>query len=119
MSPHPRDPVGDLRRIAFLLERSLASSYKVKAFRGAATAIAVLPEGRDPASVGLEVWLSAGIGNEDDWRREVGFWKTAGVTHAAVHTTFGGYHHKRIAGKSFDDHLKAITRYRAAVADLL
>jgi len=76
-------------------------------------------EGRDPGSVGLEVWLSAGIGNEDDWRREVGFWKKAGVTHAAVHTTFGGYHHKRIAGKTFDDHLKAITRYRAAVADLL
>src|SRR5215469_18311651 len=70
-------------------------------------------EGRDPASVGLEVWLSAGLGNEDDWRREAAFWKKAGVTHAAVHTTFGGYHHKRIAGKTFDDHLKAITRYRA------
>lgn len=42
----PRDPIADLRRIAFLLERSLASSYKVKAFRGASTAIAVLPPGR-------------------------------------------------------------------------
>jgi hypothetical protein len=75
--------------------------------------------GRDPASVGLEVWLSAGLGKEDDWRREVKFWKDAGVSHAAVHTTFGGYHHKRIAGKTYDDHLQAITRYRAAVADLL
>jgi hypothetical protein len=28
-------------------------------------------------------------------------------------------HHKRIAGKSYSDHLTAITRYRAAVADLL
>jgi len=28
-------------------------------------------------------------------------------------------HHKRIAGTSFADHLDAITRYRAAVADLL
>jgi hypothetical protein len=28
-------------------------------------------------------------------------------------------HHKRIAGKSYDDHLSAITRYRKAVADLL
>lgn len=36
---HDRDPVTDLRRIAFLLERSLASSYRVKAFRGAATAL--------------------------------------------------------------------------------
>ena len=31
----------------------------------------------------------------------------------------GDGHHKRIAGKSYDDHLTAITRYRAAVADLL
>jgi putative hydrolase len=34
-----RDPVADLRRIAFLLERSLASSYRVKAFRAAAAAL--------------------------------------------------------------------------------
>ena len=69
--------------------------------------------------MGLEVWLSPGIGKEDDWRREVGFWKRAGVTHACVHTTFGGYHHKRIAGTTYADHLQAITRYRASVADLL
>jgi putative hydrolase len=40
-----RDPVTDLRRIAFLLERSLASSYRVKAFRGAATALLPLKPG--------------------------------------------------------------------------
>jgi putative hydrolase len=34
-----RDPGADLRRIAFLLERSLASTYRVKAFRGAAAAL--------------------------------------------------------------------------------
>src|SRR5690349_4726156 len=38
-------------------------------------------EGRDPASVGLEVWVSPGIGTPDDWRREFTFWKKAGVTH--------------------------------------
>ena len=75
--------------------------------------------GRDPASVGLEVWLSPGIGKEDDWRREIGFWKKAGVTHATVHTTYVSAHHKRIAGKSYAEHLDAITRYRKAVADLL
>ena len=75
--------------------------------------------GRDPASVGLEVWLSPGIGKEDDWRREIGFWKKAGVTHATVHTTYVSGHHKRIAGKSYAEHLDAITRYRAAVADLI
>jgi putative hydrolase len=37
-----RDPGADLRRIAFLLERSLASPYRVKAFRGAAAALLTL-----------------------------------------------------------------------------
>ena len=76
-------------------------------------------EGRDPASVGIEVWVSPGAGDADDWRREIAFWKQGGVTHATAHTTFPGGHHKRIAGNSPADHLTAITRYRAAVADLL
>src|SRR6202049_2589356 len=74
--------------------------------------------GRDPAAMGLEVWVSPGIGTEDDWRREIGFWKKAGVTHVNAHTSYVSAHHKRIAGKSYADHLDAITRYRAAVADL-
>lgn len=76
-------------------------------------------EGRDPAEVGLEVWVSPGVGGEDDWRREMRFWKDAGVTHANVHTTFVSAHHRRIAGRTWSDHLQAITRYRTAVADLL
>lgn len=76
-------------------------------------------EGRDPASVGLEVWVSPGKGTPEDWRKEFTFWKNAGVTHVTCHTTYVSNHHKRIAGKTYAEHLDAITRYRKAVADLL
>jgi len=75
--------------------------------------------GRNPADVGLDVWVSPGKGNEDDWRREIAFWKKAGVTHITAHTSFVSAIHARIAGKTFDEHLKAITRYREAIKDLL
>ncbi len=38
-SEQPRDPVGVLRRIAFLMERRQADSYRIKAYRGAAAAL--------------------------------------------------------------------------------
>jgi len=75
--------------------------------------------GRDPAAMGLEVWVSPGAGTEQDWRREITFWKEAGVTHVTAHTTYVSGHHQRIAGRSVAHHLAAITRYREAVTDLL
>jgi probable F420-dependent oxidoreductase len=75
--------------------------------------------GRDPAAVGIEVWTSCGNTAEADWRKEVSFWKQAGVSHICLTTTFNRRHHHRIAGKTIADHLAAMRRYREAVADLL
>ena len=59
-----RDPVADLRRIAFLLERSLASSYRVKAFRAAAAALLQsTPEEISKLSAAGELRSLKGIGD--------------------------------------------------------
>ena len=76
-------------------------------------------EGRDQASVGLEVWQSLGSDDEQAWHRDFAFWKKAGVTHVCAHTTFAMNHHKRIAGHTAADHLAAITRFKQVVADLI
>jgi hypothetical protein len=36
-----------------------------------------------------------------------------------LNNSYGRYHHKRIAGRSLVEHLDAMGRYRAAVADLV
>ncbi|MBV8703437.1 MAG: LLM class F420-dependent oxidoreductase [Acetobacteraceae bacterium] len=77
-------------------------------------------EGRDPASIGIEIWTStAQNAGEQAWREEFRFWKAAGVTHVTLASTHGRGIHKRIPGRSMADHLDAIRRYRAAVGDLL
>jgi len=76
-------------------------------------------EGRDPSSVGIEVWTSCGMGKEADWRKEAAFWKAAGVSHLCLTTAFHKRHFHRSGGKSLSDHLTAIRRYRDAIADIL
>ena len=39
--------------------------------------------GRDPAAVGIEVWVAMGAGTEADWAEEARFWKRAGASHFA------------------------------------
>lgn len=76
-------------------------------------------EGRDPSTVGIEVWTSRGDGDAAAWRKEVEFWKRAGASHICLTTTFARRHHKRIAGHGVMDHLAATRQYHDAVADLL
>ncbi|HVZ08272.1 LLM class F420-dependent oxidoreductase [Rhodopila sp.] len=75
--------------------------------------------GRDPARIGLEVWLSLGNDDPEAWRKEFTFWKQAGVTHITGHTTYAMAHHKRIAGRTVADHIAAATKFKDAVKDLL
>jgi len=75
--------------------------------------------GRDPHGIGLEVWVSTGAGDPQQWREEFRFWQRAGVTHVTVASTHGRGVHARIAGRTMQDHIAAITQYREAVADLL
>ena len=75
--------------------------------------------GRDPAAVGIEVWVAMGSGSEADWAEEARFWKAAGASHLCLTTTFKRRHHRRISGHTMADHLAALRRYRTAVADRL
>jgi probable F420-dependent oxidoreductase len=75
--------------------------------------------GRDPRNVGIEVWVAMGSGSEADWAKEARFWKQAGASHLCLTTTFNRRHHHRIPGHTLSDHLAALRRYHAAVADAL
>ena len=68
-------------------------------------------QGRD-RGVGLD-----GLGSEADWAKEARFWKQAGVSHLCLTTTFNRRHRHRIPGHTMSDHLAALRRYHAAVAD--
>ena len=74
--------------------------------------------GRDPATIGIDTRVSA-AGEEAQWRADVQFWKSCGVTHLTLANYYQSGHLRRIAGRSLGDHIAAMTRYWNAVADLL
>ncbi len=61
MAEEPRDPLADLKRIAFLLEKAGESTYRVKAFRSAANAIAGRTDLAERAAAGTLAELG-GVG---------------------------------------------------------
>ena len=75
--------------------------------------------GRDPTAVELEIWVSMGSAAEAEWNKEARFWKAAGASHLCLTTTFNRRHHRRIPGHTMTDHLAALRRYHAAIADAL
>jgi probable F420-dependent oxidoreductase len=75
--------------------------------------------GRDPASIGIEIWVTDAAGDEATWREEFKYWKGAGVTDITLNSAYQRNHHQRIASRSLQAHLSALSRYRDAVADLL
>jgi probable F420-dependent oxidoreductase len=75
--------------------------------------------GRDPTTIGIDTRVSAGAGTESEWREQVRFWKSIGVTHLTLANYYQGGHLHRIVGRSMSDHLAAMKRYWNAVADLL
>ena len=91
-------------------DKALAKFEQLRAWTQAA--------GRDPSEVGLEVWMSLGAGTPDDWRRDFAFWKNAGVSHIAGHTTYNAGRHKRIQGRTIADHVAAVRSFIEAVKDL-
>lgn len=74
--------------------------------------------GRDPAEVGIEVWVSTAEGGPSDWKRAAAAWAESGVTHVTLNTVYARNHHKRIPEKTLDAHLQAMEAYWRAVGDL-
>ncbi len=61
--------------------------------------------GRDPASIGVESWVSIGGASEDEQRRQVETWRGLGATHISVNTMNAGI-------DSVDGHIEAIRRFK-------
>jgi len=111
-----------LKRIASIGDGWIILGYQPN--QEAASQISKLHEftqtaGRKPDDIGIDAWVSMGELTPDDWREEINGWKSLGVSHLTLNTSFDVMHHKPIAGNSLQEHLEAIRSYRDAVSDLL
>ena len=67
--------------------------------------------GRDFAGIGIEGWVSAGIGSVGDWVAEAEAWKALGATHVSLNTMRAGL-------GTPADHIDAIRRFKDAAGGL-
>lgn len=65
-------------------------------------------DGRDPATIGIEGWVSIANRSPGEWVKEVATWKNLGATHISVNTMNAGL-------SSPDDHMDAIRRFKEVV----
>jgi hypothetical protein len=75
--------------------------------------------GRETAEVGIEVGISMGSGTEADWARDPVLERSRLFARDLTTNFNRRHHHRRIPGRTMGDHLTALRRYHAAVADLL
>jgi hypothetical protein len=71
----------------------------------------VRQEGRDPASIGIETWISVPNKQTDQWIQEVDAWEKLGATHISVNTMNAGH-------TTLDGHIDAIRRFKEALAGM-
>ena len=68
-------------------------------------------DGRDPATIGIEGWVSISNRSPDEWVKEVVTWKKLGATHISVNTMNAGL-------SSPVDHMAAIRRFKEVVDEI-
>lgn len=82
---------------------------------------AAIAAGRDPASIGLEAWVSLGDLEPEEWAAEAERWRALGMTHLTVNTEFTCAQcdgHQATTATTVDEHIAFLEQYRDVVGDL-
>ena len=68
-------------------------------------------EGRDPASIGIETWVTARRGPPEEWASSAAAWRDFGASHISFNTMGAGF-------SSTQEHIDAIRRFKEAATAL-
>ncbi len=95
-----------------LVPQGPAEEYRVHVERIQTVARAA---GRDPATVGIEAWVSLGARTEGKWVADAEGWRALGATYLTVNTEFSVGMHLPSGATTVDEHLRLLERYRDVV----